>query len=171
MRYATIAIISACTLSAFAYEPPPIDLSAAAFPPWRDSVHMLVVTNYTSAGVDLTLLIEKPAPEDVYWNLHLNLFDGTNKMAELAVGDELLGAEVLAETGAKLMGVKAVQKFTLSIRSNSLAESTLNFTQRKRSPRPWEFGNLTAPTNVHLRDVVNGATGGFRKGEPLFPGR
>lgn len=162
-----IATVSACTLSAFGYEPPPLHLSATTFPTWRDSAHLLVVTNYSSSGVEITLLVEKPVAQGVYWTLHLDLYDGTNMVAQLAIGDELLGAEVLELTGAKLMGVKVVQRFSFSLSSNSLTQSTLTFSQSKRLPRPWEFG-LIQPAIVPLRDVVNSATGGFRKGGPLF---
>jgi hypothetical protein len=166
---ASIAAISACALSAFALEPPPVFLSSTNFPEWRDSAHLLVVTNYTSSGVKITLYIEKPPPRDVYWTLHLDLYDVSNMVGQLEVGDKILDTWVLELTGAKLMGVKAVQSFTLSVSSNSLPQSTLTFGQRKRVPRnAFEAGNAIAPATVPLRDVVNGATGGFRKGEPIF---
>src|SRR4051812_15863707 len=93
-----ITIICAGTLSGFAFEPPLEHLTAATFPAWRDSAHLLVVTNhYTSNDIELTLLFEKPKSQDVYWNVRLNLCEGTNMMAQLTVGDELIGPECLLE--------------------------------------------------------------------------
>jgi hypothetical protein len=163
--------IFAFALNAFAYEPPPVTLSSSTFPAWRDSNRLLIVTNCTTGGMDITLLIEKPVDPGVYWSVFLNLCDGTNTVAQLAVGDELMGKELLELTGAKVTGVKTVQRFWLSVSSNALPQSTLTFTQHKRLARPFEFGNLVTPAIVPLQDLIHGATGGFREGEPLFPGR
>src|SRR5271166_1768645 len=132
---ACTAAICACALPALGYEPPPVHLSAATFPAWRDSVHMLVITNSAQDGVEVTLLIEKPADPDVDWTVHLDLYHGTSRVAHwLKLGDHLLGPEVLALTGAKVLGVKAIQSFWLSVSSNSLSQSTLTFMQTERHP-------------------------------------
>jgi hypothetical protein len=164
---ASLATVSACALSAFAYEPPPVFLSATNFPEWRDSCHLLVGTNRTDSGVQITLFIEKPPSPDIYWTLHLGLYEGTNMVAGLAVGTEVADAEVLRATGAKAMGVKALQEFRLFVSTNCLPQSTLTFSQRKIWPRnAMEAGDSMAPTSVPLRDVVNGATGPFYKSKP-----
>lgn len=103
--------------------------------------------------------------------MFLNLCEGTNTVAQLAVGDVLMGKEVLELTEAKVTGVATVQRFTLSVSSNTLAQSTLTFSQHKRLARPFELGNLVEPAIVPLQVLVRGSTGGFRKGEPLFRGR
>lgn len=130
---------------------------------------MLVITNPAQDGVEVTLLIEKPADRGVDWTVHLDLYQGTNMVAHwLELGDHLLGPEVLALTGAKVMGVKAIQSFWLSVSSNSLSQSTLTFMQTERHPRLGS-GTVSAPMIAQLWDVCNGATGGFRKGKPIFP--
>ena len=167
---ACAAAICACTLPILAYELPPEHLSSTNFPAWRDSAHMLIVTKPTPGGVEVTLLVEKPSRSDVYWSVYLNLYEGTNMVAQwLKLGDDVLDRERLALTGAKVMGVKAVQSFTLSVSSNCLPQSTLTFSQCLRHPRLWDSGTVTAPTIVSLRDVCNGATSGFRKGKPIYP--
>ena len=166
-----VAAICASVLSTFALEPPPVHLSSADFPAWRGSVHMLVVTNYDSDQVEIVLFIEKPPQPDVYWSVGLDLCHGTNRVAQLELGYDVLGPDLLALTGAKVGVVKAVQRFKLSVSSNSLPQSTACFTQRVKFQRPWQVGDLSSPTTVSLSDVFKNATGGFREGQPLFPAR
>ncbi len=129
---------------------------------------MLLVTNYTPDRVEITVLIEKPATQGAYWGLYLDLYDGTNRVAQLDIAYDLLGPEQLELTGAKVMAVKAVQRFSLSVSPNSLRQSTVSFAQRLRLPRPWQGGTLTGTFIVRLADVAKGATGGFRQGQPIF---
>ena len=168
MAVACIAAICACALPASGFEAPPVHLSAATFPEWRDSVHMVIVTNPAEDGLEVTLLIEKPKKPDVDWTIYLDLYQGTNIVAHyLKLGDHVLGPDVLALTGARVMGVKAVQSFWLSVSSNSLPQSTLTILQTERHPRLGS-GTVYGPMTIQLGDVCNAATGGFRKGKPIF---
>jgi hypothetical protein len=155
-------LVVAAGFYANALESQPYFLPSAEYASWSASNHIRVVTNanHTSHLVEFTILVDKPERQDVFWDLTLQVFQGTNASFQAKLGDVLWPPEFTA--GA--MGIKRrayFQRISFAIVPEWISNSTIEFTQRRRPVSPSDIGVLFTPHVVRLIDMFDHASATF----------
>jgi len=109
-------------------EPPVITVTSADYPAWRDAIHLKVVTNsYSASLVEFSVLLEKPKGQNAFWDLRLDVHQGTNTIMSSALRSDILEPSVSIRLSDPQLANKTVQRFEFSIDRSLMENSTIIF--------------------------------------------
>lgn len=151
-----LALIPLCSPRLFALESPAIAISTAEYSAFCNSINLKVVTNRDEQLVEFVLLLNKPAERNLYWNLNLNLYEGTNLIARSKLGCHVFAPNLSRYLHDKQFANKVVQQFSFSVDPYLITNSFVVFTQGYEMEKTAKFpGSAITPRVVQLYDMYS----------------
>jgi len=137
--------------------PPLIQVTSSDYPAWRDAIHLKVFTNSDNQRIEFSVLLEKPKEENTFWNLHLEVHQGTNTVVSSDLGYFILAPLETARLSDPQLANKTVQQFSFSLDPYLITNSVIIFRKLYHNPSKNPLGPSDAiyPHIVRVADMCS----------------